>query len=138
MISLWCVSVEDVSDLWPTIKNGFEKRFPLKRACLNNKTRNPIYVDYLPAEFILTRDARLRSRFPQEQYLFWFREPYATVVLVTCEVRWKILDLIDFFQLLSSACLYMHPSAHDTVYNFSVLMSQDNTKQKILHVFINV
>lgn len=41
------IAVEDVSNLWPTIKNGFEKRFPLKRACLNNKTRNPICVDYL-------------------------------------------------------------------------------------------
>lgn len=68
------------------MKNGFEERLPFKRACLNNKTRNPVVVDKLPAEFILTTDARLRSRFPQEQYLFWFREPYATVVLVTCEV----------------------------------------------------
>lgn len=45
-------------------------------------------------EFILTRDARLRSRFLQEQYLFWFREPYATVVLVTCE------DLDEFKTIL--------------------------------------
>ncbi|XVF18963.1 hypothetical protein REPUB_Repub11eG0069400 [Reevesia pubescens] len=60
-------TVEDVSDLWPT---------------------------NLPAEFILTTDARLRSRFPQEQYLFWFREPYATLVLVTCE------DLDEFKTIL--------------------------------------
>jgi hypothetical protein len=58
----------------------------VKKACLNNKARNPVFVDNLPAEFIQTTDSRLRSRFPQEQYLFWFREPYATVVLVTCEV----------------------------------------------------
>ncbi|PON70583.1 TRAPP II complex, TRAPPC [Parasponia andersonii] len=88
------IAVEDVSDLWPTIKNGFEERFPLKRACLNNKTRNPVFVENLPAEFILTTDARLRSRFPQEQLLFWFREPYATVVLVTCE------DLDEFKTIL--------------------------------------
>lgn len=88
------IAVEDVSDLWPTVKNGFEERLPFKRACLNNKTRNPIVVDKLPAEFILTTDARLRSRFPQEQYLFWFREPYATVVLVTCE------DLDEFKTIL--------------------------------------
>jgi hypothetical protein len=48
----------------------------------------------LPVEFILTTDARLRSRFPQEQYLFWFREPYATIVLVTCE------DLDEFKNIL--------------------------------------
>ena len=78
--------VEDVSDLWPTVKPAFEGRLPLKRACLNNKARNPVIVEALPAEFILATDSRLRSRFPQEQSLFWFREPYATVVLVTCEV----------------------------------------------------
>ncbi|XP_077243239.1 CLUB isoform X2 [Tasmannia lanceolata] len=88
------VAVEDVSDLWPSVKNGFEDRLPFKRACLNNKTRNPILVEKLPAEFILTTDARLRSRFPQEQSLFWFREPYATIVLVTCE------DLDEFRTIL--------------------------------------
>ncbi|GMP55049.1 hypothetical protein CsSME_00025304 [Camellia sinensis var. sinensis] len=70
------IAVEDVSDLWPIVKNGFEERLPFKRACLNNKTRNPVFLEKLPAEFILTTDARLRSRFPQEQSLFWFREPY--------------------------------------------------------------
>ncbi|XP_010914497.1 trafficking protein particle complex II-specific subunit 130 homolog isoform X2 [Elaeis guineensis] len=79
------IAVEDVSDLWPSVKEGFEERLPLKKACLNNKTRNPVNVEKLPAEFILTTDARLRSRFPQEQSVFWFREPYATIVLVTCE-----------------------------------------------------
>ncbi|XP_057797285.1 trafficking protein particle complex II-specific subunit 130 homolog isoform X2 [Salvia miltiorrhiza] len=88
------LSVEDVSDLWPTVKKGFEERLPFKRASLNNKTRNPVLVDELPAEFILTTDARLRSRFPQEQSLFWFREPYATIVLVTCE------DLDEFKNIL--------------------------------------
>lgn len=38
--------------------------------------------------------AGLRSRFLQEQYLFWFREPFATVVLVTCE------DLDEFKTIL--------------------------------------
>ncbi|XP_017630599.1 trafficking protein particle complex II-specific subunit 130 homolog [Gossypium arboreum] len=79
------IAVEDVSDLWPAVRNNFEERLPFKRACLNNKTRNPVFLENLPAEFVLTTDARLRSRFPQEQYLFWFREPYATLVLVTCE-----------------------------------------------------
>ncbi|KAF2285964.1 hypothetical protein GH714_009233 [Hevea brasiliensis] len=86
--------IEDVSDLWPNIKDRFEEQLPFKRACLNNKTRNLVFVDNLPAEFILTTDARLRSRFPQEQSLFWFREPYATVVLVTCE------DLEEFKTIL--------------------------------------
>ncbi|MBA0789292.1 hypothetical protein Gotri_000200 [Gossypium trilobum] len=87
-------NLEDVSDLWPTVKNSFEERLPFKRSCLNNKTRNPVFVENLPAEYILTTDARLRSRFPQEQYLFWFREPYATLVLVTCE------DLDEFKTIL--------------------------------------
>ncbi|XVE80201.1 hypothetical protein DITRI_Ditri14bG0120700 [Diplodiscus trichospermus] len=88
------ISVEDVSDLWPTVKSSFEERLPFKRASLNNKTHNPVFVENFLAEFILTTDARLRSRFPQEQYLFWFREPYATLVLVTCE------DLDEFKTIL--------------------------------------
>ncbi|CAH1444506.1 unnamed protein product [Lactuca virosa] len=88
------IAVEDVSDLWPLVKKGFEERLPIRRATLNNKTRNPLLVDNLPAEYILTTDSRLRSRFPQEQFLFSFREPYATVVLVTCE------DLDEFKTIL--------------------------------------
>ncbi|XP_050368156.1 trafficking protein particle complex II-specific subunit 130 homolog [Argentina anserina] len=88
------IAVEDVSDLWPTVKKGFEEHLPFKRAVLNNKTRNPVFVENFRAEFILTTDARLRSRFPQEQSLFWFREPYATAVLVTCE------DLDEFKTIL--------------------------------------
>jgi len=89
-----------VSDLWPDVKDLFESRLPFRRAGLNNKTRNPVFVENLPAEFILTTDSRLRSRFPQEQSLFWFREPYATVVLVTCEVRNLILE--------NNRCAAMH------------------------------
>ncbi|XP_009769983.1 trafficking protein particle complex II-specific subunit 130 homolog isoform X1 [Nicotiana sylvestris] len=88
------IAVEDVSDLWPLVKKGFEDHLPFKKAFLNNKTRNPVLVDELPAEYILTTDSRLRSRFPQEQSLFWFREPYATVVLVSCE------DLDEFKTIL--------------------------------------
>lgn len=88
------VAVEDVSDLWPLVKKDFEERLPLKGAVLNNKTRNPVFLETLPVEYILTTDARLRSRFPHELSLFWFREPYATVVLVTCE------DLDEFKTIL--------------------------------------
>ncbi|KAM0824713.1 hypothetical protein ACQ4PT_070010 [Festuca glaucescens] len=88
------IAVEDVSDLWLNVKESFQQRLPVKKACLNNKARNPVLVENLPAEFIQTTDSRLRSRFPQEQYLFWFREPYATVVLVTCE------DLDEFKTIL--------------------------------------
>ncbi|KAJ1265685.1 hypothetical protein BS78_08G094400 [Paspalum vaginatum] len=88
------IAVEDVSDLWLNVKESFEQRVPVKKAGLNNKARNPVFVENLPAEFIQTTDSRLRSRFPQEQYLFWFREPYATVVLVTCE------DLDEFKTIL--------------------------------------
>ncbi|PIA49104.1 hypothetical protein AQUCO_01300153v1 [Aquilegia coerulea] len=70
--------ISDVSDFWHIVKSGFEERLPFKRDCLNNKTPNLVYVE--------TGD-----RFPQEQSLFWFREPYATVVLVTCEMFKTIL-----------------------------------------------
>ncbi|CAI9088568.1 OLC1v1022920C1 [Oldenlandia corymbosa var. corymbosa] len=88
------LAVEDVSDLWPLVKQDFEERLPFKSVFLNNKTRNAVLVDELPVEYILTTDSRIRSRFPQEQSLFWFREPYATVVLVTCE------DLDEFKTIL--------------------------------------
>ncbi|KAI0524933.1 hypothetical protein KFK09_004323 [Dendrobium nobile] len=88
------IAVEDVSDLWPSVKEGFEERLPLKKALLSNKTRNTVNVENLSAEFILTTDSRLRSRFSQELSVFWFREPYATVVLVTCE------DLDEFKTIL--------------------------------------
>lgn len=88
------ILVEDVSDLWPTVKPAFEARLPFKRVSLNNKVRNPVLVEKLSVQFILTIDSRLRSRFPQEQLLFWFRESYATVVLVTCK------DLDEFKTIL--------------------------------------
>ncbi|KAI5417547.1 hypothetical protein KIW84_042232 [Lathyrus oleraceus] len=50
------ISVEDVSDLWPTVKPAFEARLLFKRASLNNKARNPVLVEKLSAEFILTTD----------------------------------------------------------------------------------
>lgn len=93
-----------MSDLWPTVKPAFEARLPFKRASLNNKARNAVLVEKLPAEFILTTDSRLRSRFPQEQLLFWFREPYATVVLVTCEVMCVPVDC--FFWILAEGCSF--------------------------------
>lgn len=90
-----------MSDLWPLVKKDFEERLPLKGAVLNNKTRNPVFLQTLPVEYILTTEARLRSRFPHELSLFWFREPYATVVLVTCEVSLKSLKLVDNFKAAS-------------------------------------
>ena len=82
----FCFAVEDVNDLWPVVKEGFEARVPFRRACLTSKARNLVTLDKLPVEYILTTDSRLRSRIPHEQTAFWFHEPYATVVLVTCEV----------------------------------------------------
>lgn len=79
------VAIEDVNDLWPIVKEGFEARVPFRKACLNSKARNSVILDKLPVEYILTTDARLRSRLPQEQTPYWFHEPYAIVVLVTCE-----------------------------------------------------
>lgn len=79
------VAIEDVNDLWPVVKEGFEARVPFRKSCLNSKARNPVIVDKLPVEYILTTDSRLRSRFPHDQAPFWFRQPYAIVVLVSCE-----------------------------------------------------
>ncbi|KAL8237867.1 hypothetical protein R6Q59_018948 [Mikania micrantha] len=88
------IAVKDVSDLWDLVNEKFEERLPFKRAIINNKTRNPVTVDNLPAEFILTTDSRIKSRVPQDQQFFCFQEPYATVVLVTCE------DLDEFKTIL--------------------------------------
>jgi len=90
------VAVEDVNQLWPALKEQFEARSPYKRALLNNKARNQVFVEKLPVEYILTTDPRLRARLPTEQLNlpFWFRHPYATIVLVTCE------DLDEYKNLL--------------------------------------
>ncbi|KAH7289351.1 hypothetical protein KP509_31G071500 [Ceratopteris richardii] len=79
------VAIADVNDLWPTVKEGFEARVPFRKACLNSKFQNSVILDKLPVEYILTTDSRLRSRTPQEQNAFCFQEPFAMVVLVTCE-----------------------------------------------------
>ncbi|KAJ7527532.1 hypothetical protein O6H91_16G059700 [Diphasiastrum complanatum] len=84
------VAIEDVSDLWPVVKEAFEARLPLKKASLNNKARNLVTVEKLPIEYILTTDPRLRGRIIQEQSPFLFRHPFATVLLITCE------DLDDY------------------------------------------
>ena len=79
-------AVEDVSDLCNRIKDGFEAHVPFHKACLNNKARNPTYVEKLLVDFILTTDAQLCDCFRQQQAVFWLRQPYATVVFVPCEV----------------------------------------------------
>ncbi|KAK1439582.1 hypothetical protein QVD17_05402 [Tagetes erecta] len=88
------IAVKDVSDLWPLVKERFEDRLPFKRAIINNKTHHPMTVNDLPAEFLLTTDSRIKSRVPQDQLYFCFQEPYATVVLITCE------DLDEFKTIL--------------------------------------
>ncbi|GJV37836.1 hypothetical protein Tco_1410313 [Tanacetum coccineum] len=88
------LAFKDVNDLWPIVKKEFEEQLPFKRVVLNNKTHNTVTVNNLPAEFILTTDSRIRSKFSPEQLVFWFQEPIATVVLVTCE------DLDEFKTIL--------------------------------------
>jgi hypothetical protein len=82
------VAIEDVNDLWSILKEPFEARVPFRKATLNNKARNPVTVEQLPVEYILTTDARLRTRIPTDQLPLplWYRSPYATVVLITCDV----------------------------------------------------
>ncbi|CAK9206110.1 unnamed protein product [Sphagnum jensenii] len=81
------VAIEDVNDLWSILKEPFEARVPFRKATLNNKARNPVTVEQLPVEYILTTDARLRTRIPTDQLPLplWYRSPYATVVLITCD-----------------------------------------------------
>ncbi|CAK9206283.1 unnamed protein product [Sphagnum troendelagicum] len=81
------VAIEDVNDLWSILKEPFEARVPFRKATLNNKARNPVTAEQLPVEYILTTDARLRTRIPTDQLPLplWYRSPYATVVLITCD-----------------------------------------------------
>lgn len=91
-------AVEDVNDLWESVKEKFEARLPFKRASLNNKARNLVFVDKLHVDYVQTTDARLRRGLPGEQIPLplWFRRPYACVVLVTCEVSLFLLDFSSY------------------------------------------
>ncbi|GBG88544.1 hypothetical protein CBR_g48013 [Chara braunii] len=95
------VAVEDAWNAWPLVKEGFESRLPIKRATLNNKTRNPVVVDALPVEYVLSTSPRSRNR--QDKSLHWFRNPYAVLYLVLCELEGR------FRVLMSSDKLLGHP-----------------------------
>lgn len=88
-------AVEDVNDLWETVRGNLEPRVPFKKASLNNKARNLVLVDKLFVEFVQTTDARLRRGLPGEQSIlpYGFRRPYAWVILVTCDVSLLSFEL---------------------------------------------
>ncbi|KAG0578331.1 hypothetical protein KC19_4G014800 [Ceratodon purpureus] len=90
------VAIEDVNDLWESIRGNLEARVPFKKASLNNKARNLVLVDKLVVEFVQTTDARLRRGLPGEQSLlsYGFRRPYAWLIVVTCD------DLDEYKNLL--------------------------------------
>lgn len=96
----WFCAVDDVNDLWESLKESFEARVPFRKAKLNNKARNLVSVDRLHVEYVQTTDARIRRGFPGEQtpLPLWFRLPYACVVLVTCDV--SLLFSVSFFLFL--------------------------------------
>jgi len=92
-------AVEDVNDLWETVRGNLEARVPFKKASLNNKARNLVLVDRLHVEFVQTTDARLRRGLPGEQSSlpFGFRRPYAWVILVTCDVSLFLFKIPPHF-----------------------------------------
>ena len=120
-------AVEDVNDLWESVKEKFEARVPFKKASLNNKARNLVFVDKLHVDYVQTTDARLRRGLPGEQIPLplWFRRPYACVVLVTCEVSLFLVDFSSnlFFLCLSCSCttplfereIYCNPTSSDRI-----------------------
>lgn len=97
-----------MNDLWESVKEKFEARVPFKKASLNNKARNLVFVDKLHVDYVQTTDARLRRGLPGEQIPLplWFRRPYACVVLVTCEVSQFLVNFPSYSFFLSQLFLY--------------------------------
>ena len=89
------------------MKEKFEARVPFKKASLNNKARNLVFVDKLHVDYVQTTDARLRRGLPGEQIPLplWFRRPYACVVLVTCEVSQFLVNFPSYSFFFVSAVL---------------------------------
>lgn len=86
---LFLCAVEDVSDLWETVKGNLETRVPFKKASLNNKARNLVLIDKLSVEFIQSTDLRLHRGLLGEDIPLplEFHRLYVWVILVTCEVN---------------------------------------------------
>ncbi|CAI5473413.1 unnamed protein product [Closterium sp. Yama58-4] len=78
------VAIEDEWNVWPSVRQSFESRLPLKKLQLHNRARKAVDLDRLPLEYVLTSEPKLRSRPPVKNNPHWFRHPYATLVLLAC------------------------------------------------------
>ncbi|CAI5979986.1 unnamed protein product [Closterium sp. NIES-64] len=77
-------SFEDEWNVWPSVRQSFESRLPLKKLQLHNRARKAVDLDRLPLEYVLTSEPKLRSRPPVKNNPHWFRHPFATLVLLAC------------------------------------------------------
>ncbi|CAI5507851.1 unnamed protein product [Closterium sp. Naga37s-1] len=78
------VAIEDEWNVWPSVRQSFESRLPLKKLQLHNRARKAVDLDRLPLEYVLTSEPKLRSRPPVKNNPHWFRHPFATLVLLAC------------------------------------------------------
>ncbi|KAG1661690.1 hypothetical protein FOA52_001967 [Chlamydomonas sp. UWO 241] len=80
------VAIEELGQtgLWASVKEIFESRLPLQRVALENKLGNPVLVDRLPAQYVLSADKRVMRLKPfAHSASVWFRIPFAHVILVS-------------------------------------------------------
>ncbi|GJP42413.1 hypothetical protein CLOM_g1978 [Closterium sp. NIES-68] len=78
------VAIEDEWNVWPSVRQSFEARLPLKKVQVHNRARKPVELDRLPLEYVLTSEPKLRSRPPVKNNPHWFRHPFATLILLAC------------------------------------------------------
>ncbi|KAK9858891.1 hypothetical protein WJX84_005283, partial [Apatococcus fuscideae] len=79
-------AVEDLSGVWPSISEALDARLPLRSVPLRNKFGNTLTVDKLPVQYLLSDDARLKRLRPYAHSpVTWFRNPFACLILVSCE-----------------------------------------------------
>ena len=78
--------MEDEWNVWSLVRTSFESRLPLRKAVLHNKLGKAVEVERLPLDYVLSTDARLRTRPPPKNSPHWFRHPYATIILTACDV----------------------------------------------------
>ncbi|KAK9863262.1 hypothetical protein WJX84_010782, partial [Apatococcus fuscideae] len=79
-------AVEDLSGVWPSVSQALDARLPLRNVPLRNKFGNTLTVDKLPVQYLLSDDPRLQRLRPYAHSpVTWFRNPFACLVLVSCE-----------------------------------------------------
>mmetsp|Transcript_23884 Transcript_23884/g.66233 ORF Transcript_23884/g.66233 Transcript_23884/m.66233 type:complete len:1100 (-) Transcript_23884:40-3339(-) len=80
------IAVEDVSGIWNTIKPALQVHQVLHNMTLRNKFGNLVNVPSLPIEYVPSTDPKLLKIRPHAQNpVAWFRNPYAHIIVVSCE-----------------------------------------------------